>query len=382
MLLAAEFTRFAVSPRAAAAIVDRHGERIIAAMSIATGAMIALFFAFVISMASLAPAHAANETPAPPSIACKGKDLTSSITDPAMVAEVEKAVAETPNGGSLLWRIEKDGAEPSFLFGTMHVSDPRVVTLPPQAEKAFAAARSLVIETTDVLDPANASRMMMARPEMMMFVDGTSLENHIPADDLPMVRETLSKRGMPFASVRFMKPWILTGVLAMPGCETARRGTGLEILDIHLATRAKNDGKPVDGLETALEQMEAMASLPIDGHVKGLVETLRMGDTSDDVFETMIALYAAGDTARIMPTIGAAMLSINGEQGVSEADAAAMQAFERTMITNRNHTMVDRLPDHLAKGGAFVAIGTLHLPGREGVVELLRQQGYTVTPVR
>jgi uncharacterized protein len=349
---------------------DKHGDRYVAGLSWATGISIALFFVAALMMAAIKPVQAAE--------ACGGVDLTSTITDASAKADIAKALAETPNGDSLLWKIEKDGLPASYLFGTMHVTDPRVINLPKPAEDAFTSATHLVIETTDVLDPAKASVAMMANPELMTFIDGTTLEGLIAPEDLPMVKERLSERGMPLGSVKLLKPWILAGVLATPACETARKNSGIEILDIHLATRAQKDGKPVEGLETMMEQIGAMASLPIEDHVRGLVETLRLGDKSDDVFETMIALYASGQTAAIMPTLNAALQV----EGMSEADIVAGKAFEEKMITNRNKTMAERLPEHLDEGGAFVAIGALHLPGDQGVVQLLKDAGFTVTAVK
>ena len=47
-----------------------------------------------------------------------------------------------------------------------------------------------------------------------------------------------------------------------------------------------------------------MASLPMDFHIKGLVDTLKLGDRIDDVIETMIVLYANGDTGMFWPLFG------------------------------------------------------------------------------
>ncbi|MGL4406022.1 MAG: TraB/GumN family protein, partial [Notoacmeibacter sp.] len=220
---------------------------------------------------------------------------------------------------------------------------------------------------------------MMKRPDLMMFVDGGNLEKLIPAEDLAMVNAELTKRGMPLAAVKTIKPWMLTAMLATPACEAARKADGIEILDIHLATRAKAAGKTVAGLETMEEQMSAMASLPMKDHINGLVETLRLADFGDDAFETMLALYAQGNTARIMPALGAALQSITGDE--AEADLEAQAAFEEKMITNRNTIMVQRLPEHLEKGGAFVAIGALHLPGELGVIQQLMDAGYQMEAV-
>lgn len=350
--------------------LDQHGDRLIAGISLMTGMLVALFFGFVLLMAK--PAMA-NET-------CGGTNLLTAITDKDTLAKIDEEAAEIPNGNGILWRIGKPGLPDSYLFGTMHVTDPRVLTLPTQVQKAFDAATSLVIETTDVLDPAKASQSLMKRPELMMFTDGSNLEALIPAEDLPMVKEQLTKRGMPLGAVKTIKPWMLAAMLATPACETSRKDQGIEILDINLATQAKAAGKPVLGLETMEEQMSAMASLPMKDHINGLVETLRLGDTNDDVFETMLALYAEGNTARIMPALGAALENKTGKD--QAADLEAQAEFEEKMITNRNTIMAARLPEHLAKGGAFVAVGALHLPGKLGVVQQLMDAGYTVQAVK
>ncbi len=349
--------------------LDHYCERTLAGVSLFTGLMVVMFFALALLFAR--PSFA-NES-------CGGKNLLADITDAQVLADIEAEAAAKPNGKGLLWRIGKDDLPDSYLFGTMHVTDPRVLNLPANAQAAFDEATSLVIETTDVLDPAKASMAMLKRPELMMFVDGQNLEQLIPAEDLPMVKAELSERGMPLGAVKMMKPWMLAAMLAMPACEITRKNDGIEILDISLATRAKNAGKPVGGLETMEEQIAAMASLPMKDHVNGLIETLRMADLTNDVFETMIALYADGNTARIMPALGAAL---EGKVGKNEvADLEAQAAFEEKMITNRNTIMAARLPEKLASGGAFVAIGALHLPGELGVVQQLKNAGFVVEAV-
>ena len=349
--------------------LDHYGDRLIAGISVFTGLMVALFFSFALLMAK--PAYA-SET-------CGGTNLLAGITDQELLAKIDTEAAAIPNGNGILWRIKKDNLPDSFLFGTMHVTDPRVLNLPANAQAAFDQAKSLVIETTDVLDPAKASAAILKRPDLMMFTDGNNLEKLIPVEDLPMVNEELTKRGMPLSAVKTFKPWMLAAMLATPACEASRKAGGIEILDISLATRAKAANKPVEGLETMEEQISAMASLPLKDHINGLIETLRLADTNDDVFETMLALYAEGNTARIMPALGAALEAKTGKNQL--ADLAAQAAFEEKMITNRNTIMVSRLPEHLANGGAFIAIGALHLPGELGVIQQLRQAGYEMEAV-
>ncbi|HHZ10826.1 MAG TPA: polysaccharide biosynthesis protein GumN [Rhizobiales bacterium] len=328
-----------------------------------------IFFLSFLLVAALAVEQAQAETPA-----CKGVDLMEALKkeDPDAARKIEEEARATPNGSGLLWRIEKAGLTTSFLFGTMHMTDARVTTLPPAAQAAYDASSTVVIETTDVLDQAGMMAAIMQKPELMMFTDQTTLQSLLAPDDAAAVEAALAARGIPLASVAKMKPWMLSAMVALPACEMARKAAGMPVLDVKLAEDAKAAGKELLGLETVTDQLEAMASLPMEFHVRGLVDTLKLGDRMDDVVESMIALYLKGEVGAIWP------LFRNVLPDSAEADGYA--AFEEVMVTARNRTMALEAEPVLRKGGAFIAIGALHLPGKEGVVELLREAGYTVTP--
>ena len=310
--------------------------------------------------------------------ACVGTDLAVMLQErhPERYAAARAEADATKNGQGLLWRVEKDGVAPSHLFGTMHVTDARAHTLGAAAENAFEQSGTLIIESAEILSPEKTALALMMRPDLTMFTDGTTLDALVDDADRAIVETALSERGIPVAAVRMMKPWMLSSVLAAPACEIARKESGIDILDIELANRAVAAGKSIAGLETVVEQLEAMASLPMDKHIEGLVETVRIGDRVTDVFETMVAHYVRGDIAMIMPLLKAAL-----EDDAVEAATGSYAAFEQEMIVNRNIRMAERVTTHLDEGAAFVAVGALHLPGDEGLVALLRDRGYTVTRI-
>jgi len=328
-----------------------------------------LFFAAIVAtLLSLSGnAHAATA-------ACKGADMLAEIKAdrPATYAQMQADAAAVTNGSGLLWKIEKAGLEPSFLFGTMHMTDPRVVNLPENAQASFETAGTIVIETTDVLDPQKMAASMLTSPELMMFTDATTMKSLLSPDDLVIVEKGLADRGISLSAVNKMKPWMLASMVALPACELARKAEGAAILDVNLANEAKADGKEIGGLETAKSQLEAMASLPIEFHVEGLVDTIKLGDKAEDVTETMIIIYQSGETGLFIPFMRAAVpTEKTGDAGYAE--------FEEKMITARNVIMANNAEPYLAKGKAFIAVGALHLPGEEGVIEKLRRAGYTVT---
>lgn len=350
----------------AIAIADRSAVlllKLIAAINV-------LFFLSFLFMAMLASSQArADAMPV-----CNGADLLAALQreDPAKYAEVEREAAATPNGRGLLWKLEKEGQAPSFLFGTMHMTDKRVTTLPPAAKKAFDAAGAVVIETTDVLDQGKMMAAIMKKPELMMFTDETTLASLLSPEDKAAVDKALSERGIPPASVAKMKPWMLSAMVALPACEMARKAAGAPVLDVKLARDAKAEGKKLEGLETAADQLEAMASLPMDFHVRGLVDTLKLGDRIDDVVETMIEVYQSGRTGMFWPLFRAVLPA-------DEDEVSGYAAFEETMVNARNEVMARHALPILAEGSAFIAVGAMHLAGPKGLVEQFRKDGYTVT---
>lgn len=327
----------------------------------------ALVFLSFLAAAAVVPARADT-------VACTGRDIVAELErdDPAKLAALRAEAAETANGTGLLWRVEAPGVPASFLFGTMHVTDPRVTSLGTAAKAAFDAAGTLVIETTDVLDQAKMMAALASDPGLTMFTDGTTLTSLLPPADAAALEKGLEARGIPPGSVAKMKPWVLASVLSLPACELARKAEGKPMLDVKLAEEAKAAGKPVKGLETAVDQLKAMASLPLEFHLRGLVDTLKLGSRLDDIIETMIVLYENQETGLYWPLFRAEL---------PESDAGGYAEFEETMITERNRGMAARAAPILRRGGAFVAVGALHLPGQEGLVALLRQQGFTVSRV-
>ena len=329
-----------------------------------------LFFILFFAIAFLVSGKAHAEAPA-----CKGKDMLAELqtSDPALLAKIEAEAKATINGEGLLWKLEKPGQKPSWLYGTMHVTDPRVTELEPSAQTAFDAAHTLVIETTDVLDQQAMLASLMKQPELMMFTDNTTLTSLMTPDEVATVNAALEARGIPPGSVTKMKPWMLSAMVALPACELSRKAAGAPVLDILLAQKAKAAGKDVKGLESAADQLSAMASLPIEFHIKGLVETLKLGDRMDDVIETMVVLYQRGDIGMFWP------LFRNALPSGGKDDESGYAAFEEAMVTSRNKTMVERAEPLVGAGDAFMAVGALHLPGPDGLVELFRKAGYTVT---
>lgn len=317
-------------------------------------------------------AHADEKAPA---CTTHGVNLLQDLdkTDPALWKDLHAQAEAIRNHKGLIWKIEKDGAKPSFLFGTIHFSDPRVLDLPEAANEAYDSADTVVIETTEVLDPKFILRIRLDQPDLLLFTDGSTLKSHLPADRRAELEQKLAERGIVLDAVGKMKPWLLTTLLVMPQCERERINRGEKALDAVLALNAQTEGRAIAGLETAAEQFQAMNGLPLDFQIRNLVAMIDYGDKIDDAMETTTALYLQGETGMIMPALRKLVPDDLTDQDYVQ--------FQKTLITDRNHVMAERAVPLLEKGNAFIAVGALHLPGTEGLVELLRAKGYRVTPL-
>ena len=328
-----------------------------------------VLLSFLLVAATLTPAHAAE-------MECRGQSLILELkrSNPALLAEAEAEANAIPNGKGIFWKIEKEGVEPSFLLGTMHVTDPRVLTMPAGAREAAAAADVIVIESDEILDEKKATAALLMHPELTMFSGGDSITDFLSAEETKVLEEGLKERGLPLLAVSRMKPWLIASFVALPACELERKAKGASFLDKQIAQDALAAGKQVAGLETLVEQLQAMAALPLDFHFKALLETVALGEKMDDVMETMTELYVAGEIGMTMPMLRAVT------KEYASGDESGYAAFEKRIVTDRNILMAERSLQHLEKGNAFIAVGALHLPGEQGLVELLRQKGYFVTP--
>lgn len=330
-----------------------------------------LFFASFLFVLAFASSQARAQD-----IVCKGSNLLAQMrdSDPAAYKALEAEAAKTPNSNARLWKVEKAGLKPSYLFGTMHMTDPRVIDLTPEAKAAYEGVDTVVIESIDILDEQKAAISMLANPGLIMFADQTTLTSLLSKEEAEKLDQGLKARGIPLATVNKMRPWMLSAMIVLPACEQQRKKAGAPFLDLKLARDAETAGKKVDGLETIAEQLNAMNSVPMDLQMKSLIETVAIGDKMDDIMETMIALYAEGQSGLIMP-----FLKSLAAQGMSSLDDKSYGEFEEIVVTARNKVMSERGAKFLAEGNAFIAVGALHLPGEQGLVELFRKDGYTVT---
>ena len=327
--------------------------------NLAFGAWACLFGALTLSLAR-----------ADPPKDCQGSDLTQ--VDGLAAAEAARA-DDLVNGDGLMWRIDKPGLAPSYLFGTIHSTDDSALEVAQRAAQLIGGAKVVATELGGPIDLVERANITAATLTKALDHDHDTFKVIAPADREGI--ETFIKGlGYPAEFAHHLKPWFLAVLTALPRCEAEREVQNLPEVDQFLAQTAKDARVKVVGLETPEEQLAVIAALRPEIAVTLLTLAVRNQSMNDDLYATMLRLYRESRPAEIV-AIEAAL------GGMDESERAAEDEFMHGLLQNRNATMAERAAPLLASGGAFIAVGALHLSGKTGLVERFRAMGYTVTKV-
>jgi len=310
-------------------------------------------------------------------VLCPGQDMLADLqkTDPTTYAHIDAEAERISNGGAILWRIDGNGApKPSWLFGTMHLTDPRIHALSDPVKDAFAAADILALEVAGISDINKAALKLLQIRSQIMLPRNQTLEARLTPAEIELLKAQSARLSMHGEVLIRMQPWFLWISLGMSACEMDQLKGGKRALDARLEVDALKSGKRVDGLETFESQMQAIASMPEAVQLDALRVILKAAPHMDSILETMKRLYLQRRINTILPFSRYTTTLYGGS--IKSHDAAFS-----ILLDKRNIGMRDKALPLIAQGGAFIAVGAGHLPGKNGLVALLRQAGYTVTPV-
>jgi len=261
----------------------------------------------------------------------------------------------------LLWKIQKTGRADSYLFGTMHISDSRVIKLLSVLQQALKDSDVFAMEV--VLDDVAQKAISKAS----LFADNELLQDYI--DDLQLSRINrimYQYYGVDPEDVNRMKPWAVMATLSSPPPQSNKN-----VLDLEIRNLAREFGHNVVGLETIEEQIDALSGMSMADQLWLLNKSLNDFETSMTLWETMIESYLQRDLQALMKEQEALM------DDTSQID----DRFMEKLVDQRNIKMAERLIVLMQKNSVFAAVGALHLPGEKGVLHLLERAGYQVVPV-
>jgi uncharacterized protein YbaP (TraB family) len=278
-----------------------------------------------------------------------------------------------PFGENKLFRLSRAGIEPSYIFGTLHLSDERITRFSPVLLQAIKNSKVVALETIDTgaaLLKVKADNGEAWRRATLAAKDRRA-DRLLDNADFAQLEALARRKGLPDSAARRFKPSVLALVLDLPECANSARGAK-PYADERIADIARRNKIQIVGLESMIEQLESLDGLSREAERDLLIATIRQADHTEDVVETTVKLYTRGAVGLLL----AWLRSSEPIPGVSNAETPP--AFLDRLINSRTRRMRDRALPLLERGSAFIAVGAMHLPGQDGLVSQLKREGYEV----
>jgi len=285
----------------------------------------------------------------------------------AVTGQAAAASAAKPAPVPLLWKVS-DADNAVYLLGSFHLLRPDDYPLAADVDQAFADSARLVFEVPpeQMFDPSVAQRFM-ARAR---FDDGRSLSQVLPADLREKLNRVLAKNGASLAQLDPLEPWFVNLSLVLGVSQSLGFSPQLG-LDQYLMRQAAAAEKPTAGLESMDAQLQAMDAGPLPEQIKALREFVDQPEEVPGMLEDMHGAWRRADLA-----------TLDAKARVEMRDKTP--ETYRIVNVERNLAWLPQLQkmlDESRQGNTLVVVGSLHLLGDDGLIELLRGKGYKIERV-
>lgn len=308
---------------------------------------------------------------------CSGESYLDRLTSSER-ASIAEAVADTPYAEGLTWTLTK-GADTLTVVGTMHVYDARLEVLRDAVAPTLRDADILLVESTPS-EEAEMQEAFAADPSIYLIRTGPTLPDLLPADIWAEVQAAAADRGLPAFIVSQFQPWYLSLTLGIPSCAMDDLAMGQRGLDHMLMTDAQGAGVPVKPLEGWETLIEVLASDPLDEQVEMLKMGLLPAKDQSAMFVAMLDSYFSEEVAAVWEVSQVAATALS-DLPASET-AQMMDEAEEVLLTDRNKKWLPVIAEATGQhDNIVIAVGAAHLPGDEGLLALLADDGWAVSQI-
>ena len=271
------------------------------------------------------------------------------------------AAAASSNGAGLVYQVEGPNGR-FYLAGSMHLLHAERASLPAPLERAYRNSASIVMEIdTDDGDAQDAGARLL---EAAQLAPDTSLQALLGEARWNTVRTALAEAGFDAERASRFEPWGLALLLTQAGF--ARQGyTSAAGVEQQLTERARRDGKPISGLETAAMQIALLDGLDMNVQRQMLDLTLEEVQEMPQMLDELEDAWRAGDLQRLEA------LLLEGYRQMPELYTALLVERNRRWVSQIRAWPTTSPP-------RLVLVGALHVVGEQGLPALLQRAGYTV----
>ena len=277
----------------------------------------------------------------------------------AFLLVIHSVIAQADIENALLWKVTK-GDQEAYLYGTIHISCN--AELDSKVEEALFQSDELILEI-DLSDPSLQMRMM----QQMMLPEQKDASDYLSDNEYQLLKNYVDEnvKTVPsFAMVKNMKPILLSSIITQ-SLLTCTNQAGYDQL---LLQKAQQDDMSISGLETVDEQMSLLDNIPAQKVYEEIIESIKKDQKENkEMLDQMMKHYNNAD--------------LNALKQLFDESDSIINDFTDVALDERNKKWIPTIKQQMSKNQAFIAFGAAHLIGDQGVIQLLRNDGYQVSPV-
>jgi uncharacterized protein len=261
------------------------------------------------------------------------------------------------DNNTLLWQVSgKDLRRPTFIYGTFHLLCKDDIKISDALKQSLKYADTVYMEL-DMDDPST----LLGGFLFMNMKGGKKLTDFYTPEEYQRIADSI---GPMIDMYPKMKPYMLMSLL-YPKVVRCANPSGVEQ---ELVLLAKENKKDIKGLETLEFQSSMFDSIPYEWQAKELLKAVDSFSMARAEFDSLVSIYKKQNLREMESQL--------------HTSSFGMGKYDDLLLGKRNRNWVAQLKQLMPKQSLFVAVGAGHLVGEQGLISLLRKEGYTVQGIK
>lgn len=275
------------------------------------------------------------------------------------VASLDKPLS---TNNSLLWQISGNGlSKPSYLYGTIHIISQDDYFLGKNVKNKIQKSDELIME----LDLKEMNLNALAT--LSILPDGKYIKDYMSDADYKTLQsfmeDSIGIKKYTFESgYGRLKPFFIEQLIFF-----RYLGQDKESYEENFKKIAEQKNIKISGLETYDEQLQFLEDIPLEDQLKSMVKTIKNYTEETNKLSQLVIDYKAQNLTALAKNL--------------EEDEVDDQTLKIKLLDKRNNNWIPKIKSAIQDKTCFIAVGAGHLVGENGLINLLKEQGYTVEPI-
>lgn len=261
---------------------------------------------------------------------------------------------------SLLWKISGNGlTTPSYIFGTIHMIAQKDFVVQPEVDFVFNLAGKACFELK--MDDIS---MLATYNKWLTLPDGKTLKDYCTETEFIQLKQYLQDSlQTDIQTIINQKPFVIYQMQSTNFIKDE-----MASFELYFVQNCIQKGKPIGGLEKLETQLAVFDEIPYEEQIDWVVESINQSDSSYRYYDTLIHYYLKADL-------------LNLSRYIKESDEE-FKKYGPLMLDNRNINWIPVIEEQIKLQSTFIAVGAGHLVGEKGILQLLHNQGYVISPIQ